>query len=110
MKSVQTQTVKVSIANQEYKLRTDNPDKAKHIASEVDNSIQQLRRKVTDPSTQTLSILTALNFAEQKHEHAEQQEVDKEFVSAELAKMSKLLRKSYQDHLFRDEQLQIIDS
>lgn len=108
--STQTQTVKVSIANQEYNLRTDNPDKAIHLAGEVDSSIQQLRRKVSDPSTQTLSILTALNFAEQHYECAEQQQIDKEFVASELAKMSRLLRKSYQEHLFRDEQLQIIDS
>lgn len=64
--------VKVSIGGKEFTLRGENEFKIKHCAQEVDQQLKTLQGTLTDQSTQTLSLVAALNLAEQKFELQEQ--------------------------------------
>jgi len=85
------QTVRVTILGTEYPLRSNDEDLTKELAAEVDTELKELQSKLPSQSTNTLAVLTALNFAE--HEaHArenERREIDRlasevDYISASI--------------------------
>jgi len=88
-------TVRVKIGNQEYNLRSDNETKLRAVADHVDRQFRQLQTATQEPSTATLSMLTALNVAEEAYELRQQQHVDNEYLASEIEKMIQFLQQSY---------------
>ncbi len=88
------QSVNVKIGGQEYKLRSDDEAKVRHLAEKVDVKIQHLRHKIKEPSTTALTVLTALNIAEEGYELEQRSRFDLEYLSSELEQMGDFLAKS----------------
>ncbi len=88
-------SVKVNIGGQEFNLRADDEEKVRHLAEQVDVKMQHLRHKIQNPSTAALTVLTALNIAEEGHDRMQQQQADISFVTRELERMSDFLESSY---------------
>jgi cell division protein ZapA (FtsZ GTPase activity inhibitor) len=88
-------TVRVKIGNQEYNLRSDNEAKLRAVADQVDRQFRQVQAATQEPSTATLSMLAALNVAEEGYELRQQQQVDNEYLASEIEKMMQFLQQSY---------------
>lgn len=91
-------SVKVHIGGQEYNLRTDDEEKVRQVAEHVDLQMQRLRHKTQDPSTTTLSVLTALNIAEDTYNCRQQQKADTDYITAELEEMAGFLNTCMEGH------------
>jgi cell division protein ZapA (FtsZ GTPase activity inhibitor) len=87
-------TISVKIGGQEYKLRSDDEAKVREVASAVDAQFRQLQSSSKEPSTATLSILTALNIAEQEYDARQQEFTDHQYLASEVEKMVAYLRQS----------------
>ena len=78
------QSIKVSILGNEYPLRSNDEELTRQLAADVDTQLRELQAKLPSQSTTTLSVLTALNYAEQDAQTKQQQLTDLERVAAEL--------------------------
>lgn len=79
---------KVTIGGVEYKLTGDNEELLRKAAAEVDTQFSQIREQYNvSVSVNTLSVLSALNIAENKIQTEEKQKSDKEYLKAELNRM-----------------------
>ncbi len=94
-KTIMTKTVRVKIGGNEYNLRSDDETKVREVAGAVDAQFRQMQGISKEQSTATLSILTALNIAEQEYDTRQQQRIDKAYMAAEVEKMVAYLRQSY---------------
>ncbi len=90
-------TVRVKIGGQEYNLRSDDEAKVLDVAAKVDTQFRMIQGSSKEQSTATLSILTALNVAEQEHDVRQQQQRDKLYLASEVEKMVAYLRQSFGD-------------
>ncbi|TAE28608.1 MAG: cell division protein ZapA [Candidatus Kapaibacterium sp.] len=90
-------TVRVKIGGQEYNLRSDDEAKVRDVAAKVDTQFRLIQGSSKEQSTATLSILTALNVAEQEHDVRQQQQRDKLYLASEVEKMVAYLRQSFGD-------------
>jgi cell division protein ZapA (FtsZ GTPase activity inhibitor) len=93
----QMKTVRVNIAGQDYNLRSEDEGKVRHIAESVDLQMRQLKATIPEPSTTTLSVLTALNIAEKEYDSQKQQTANTAYLLSELETMINFLRQSFQD-------------
>jgi cell division protein ZapA (FtsZ GTPase activity inhibitor) len=92
--------VRVTIGGQEYNLRSDNEAKLREIAASVDKQLRQLQATTTEPSTTTLSVLTALNIAEQEYDTRHQQIANTQYLILELERMKAFARQTFaEEHL-----------
>jgi cell division protein ZapA (FtsZ GTPase activity inhibitor) len=91
--------VRVTIGGQEYNLRSDNEVKLREIATSVDKQLRQLQATTAEPSTTTLSVLTALNIAEQEHDTRHQQIVNTQYLIAEVERMKAFARQTFADEV-----------
>jgi cell division protein ZapA (FtsZ GTPase activity inhibitor) len=89
-------SIRVKIGGQDYNLRSNDENKTRDVARYVDEQMKYLRANAGDKSQATLSILTALNIAEQSYDGSQQANTDKEFVVSELEKMSTFLTDALQ--------------
>ncbi|MBS4000475.1 MAG: cell division protein ZapA [Desulfobulbaceae bacterium] len=79
---------KVTIGGIEYKLTGDNEDLLRRAASEVDTHFSQIREQYSvSVSVNTLSVLSALNIAENKIKSEEKLKSDSEYLKTELNRM-----------------------
>lgn len=78
------QSIKVTILGNEYPLRSNDEELTRQLAGDVDTQLRELQAKLPSQSTTTLSVLTALNYAEQDAQTKQQQLTDLERVAAEL--------------------------
>jgi cell division protein ZapA (FtsZ GTPase activity inhibitor) len=78
------QSIKVTILGNEYPLRSNDEELTKQLAADVDTQLRELQSKLPSQSTTTLSVLTALNYAEQDAQTKQQQLTDLERVAGEL--------------------------
>jgi cell division protein ZapA (FtsZ GTPase activity inhibitor) len=99
-------TVRVKIGGQEYNLRSDDEAKVRDVATMVDTQFRQIQGSSKEQSTATLSILTALNIAEQEYDARQQQQRDKNYLSAEVEKMVVYLRQSFGDKAIGEKMIQ----
>lgn len=88
--------VKVSIGGKEFTLRGENEFKIKHCAQEVDQQLKTLQGTLNDQSTQTLSLVAALNLAEQKFELQEHVYQAQNRLISEIEKMTAFINQSIQ--------------
>jgi cell division protein ZapA (FtsZ GTPase activity inhibitor) len=87
-------TVRVKIGGQEYNLRSEDEAKVRNVAAMVDTQFRTIQGNSKEQSTATLSILTALNIAEQEYDARQQQQRDKLYLASEVEKMVTYLRQS----------------
>lgn len=85
-------TVRVNIGGQEYNLRSEDEEKVRTIAAQVDFQLRHIQNATKEQSTSTLSILTALNIAEKEYELRKQQQIDSQYLVSEVEKMIVFLR------------------
>jgi cell division protein ZapA (FtsZ GTPase activity inhibitor) len=99
-------TVRVKIGGQEYNLRSDDEAKVRDVATMVDTQFRQIQGTSKEQSTATLSILTALNIAEQEYDARQQQQRDKHYLASEVEKMVAYLRQSFGDKAIGEKVIQ----
>jgi cell division protein ZapA (FtsZ GTPase activity inhibitor) len=90
-------TVRVNIAGQDYNLRSDDEVKLRRVAESVDLQMRQLKAMIAEPSTTTLSVLTALNIAEKEYDAQNQQAANTTYLVSELETMISFLRQSFNE-------------
>lgn len=90
-------TVRVKIGGQEYNLRSDDEAKVRDVAAMVDTQFRLIQSNSKEQSTATLSILTALNIAEQQYDTRQQQQRDTLYLASEAEKMVAYLRQSFSE-------------
>jgi cell division protein ZapA (FtsZ GTPase activity inhibitor) len=99
-------TVRVKIGGQEYNLRSDDETKVRDVATMVDTQFRMIQGTSKEQSTATLSILTALNIAEQEYDARQQQQCDKHYLASEIEKMVAYLRQSFGDKVIGEKMIQ----
>jgi cell division protein ZapA (FtsZ GTPase activity inhibitor) len=87
-------TISVKIGGQDYNLRSDDEAKVRAVAAHVDTQFRHLQASSKEPSTATISILTALNIAEQEYDAREQEFINQRYLASEVEKMVAYLRQS----------------
>jgi cell division protein ZapA (FtsZ GTPase activity inhibitor) len=87
-------TINVKIGGQDYNLRSDDEAKVRAVAAVVDSQFRQLQTSSKEPSTATISILTALNIAEQEYDARLQETINQHYLASEVEKMVTYLRQS----------------
>lgn len=92
-----SKSVRVKIGGKDYNLRSDDEEKARVVAEQVDMQMQSLRNRINEQSTVTLSVMTALNIAERDYDCRRQQNADTEYVVTELDKMMQMLNSCYSE-------------
>jgi cell division protein ZapA (FtsZ GTPase activity inhibitor) len=78
------QSIKVTILGNEYPLRSNDEELTRQLAADVDTQLRELQSKFPSQSTTTLSVLTALNYAEQDAQTKQQELTDLERVAGDL--------------------------
>lgn len=91
-----SKTVRVNIGGKDLTLRGENEGRIFASVQVVNMHIQQLQQSLREQSTPTLSLLAALNIAEQYNEVRLQNERDIEFINGELEKMTQYLERAIQ--------------
>ena len=86
-----SKAIRVKISGKEYVLRGDDEQAVLSAAREVDNQFREIQEKQNEHSTNTLSILAALNLAERLHKSERQAETDAEYISQQIEKMVQFL-------------------
>lgn len=88
--------MRVTIGGQAYNLRSDDEAKVREIALTVDTQFRHIQTATKEQSTATLSMLTALNIAEKEYESRKQQQIDMQYLAAEVEEMIAFVRQTYQ--------------
>lgn len=83
--------IRMMIAGKEYSLRADDEITLKLAADLVNQSIDNLESNHPDESYTTLSILAALNIAEQFYNVQNQNKRDIEYLNGEITQMVEYL-------------------
>ena len=86
-------SIRVKIGGKDYNLRGENEEMMKLAAAEVSDQLEILKSSKLEEPLATLSLLTALNIAEQKFISQKQMEVDHNFIINELTNMVDYLNK-----------------
>ena len=89
-------TIKVLIGEREYSLRGEDIDLIKSAATEVNEQLELLRSKSSEPVS-NLSLMAALNIAEKYYSVQKQSEIDLSFLTNELESMALFLRKPIEE-------------
>ena len=83
--------IRVIIGGKEYSLKGDNEQVIRSASEEVNRQFEALGLKHNEESSTTLSVLAALNIAEQSILNKQQLNYDNKFITNELDAMSNFL-------------------
>jgi cell division protein ZapA (FtsZ GTPase activity inhibitor) len=86
-----TASYKVTILGTEYQLRGDDPVRIERAAALVASQIETLRQRAPNQPSGAISILAALNLAEQLLSEREGRDADAAAAAAEVVAIAKLL-------------------
>ncbi len=86
------ETVRVTIGGREYSLVGEDSNLTRNAAEEVNKQIKELKKNYGDESSNTLSVLAALNIAEGSLRDRQQNDTDMKFANIELNKMAEFLK------------------
>ncbi len=87
-------SINVIIDGRKFKLVGDDEELIRNSAIDVDNQLLEFKSRQGELSSSTLTILAALNIAEEKNKLSRDYIIDKHFIIDELAKMSDYLTKT----------------
>lgn len=85
-------TFSISIGNKEYVLTGENELTIKEAAELVDSKIKELKQHYGDEPLNTLTVLAALNIAEQSIQHQNRSNMSNRYLLDELGKMAEYLK------------------
>jgi cell division protein ZapA (FtsZ GTPase activity inhibitor) len=88
------QTVRVTILGTEYPLRSNDELLTKELAADVDEELRELQQKLPSQSTNTLAVLTALNFAEHEAHTKENERREMDRLSSEIEYITQSLEEA----------------
>ncbi len=91
-------SINVIIDGRKFKLVGDDEELIRNSAIDVDNQILEFKSGQGDLSSSTISVLAALNIAEEKNKISREYKTDKHYIIDELAKMSDYLIKTIRIH------------
>lgn len=85
-------SVKVSVANQQFTLKTDATARyVKNLASYVDDKLAEAKKSGRTATTQSLALLAAMNIADELFELREQHDALKREVRERSQRIMKVL-------------------
>lgn len=85
-------TFKITIAGKEYTLSGENEESVRHAAELVDKKIRELRKTYVNEPVSTITVLAALNIAEQNVHKTNTVDKDRLYLVNELTKMADFLK------------------
>lgn len=91
-------SVKIKIGDKEYPL-TGDEELIRQSADVVNTQMEDIKKHISDKSPETLSVLVALNIAEQKILKESKVENDLNFITDELLKMMEHLDSSFETEI-----------
>ncbi len=85
--------IRVKIGGKDYSLRGDDEELLQQAASQVNDKLEELKAKNIEEPAATLSLIAALNIAEEQYSIKKQFEVDSNFIITEINSMVEYLNK-----------------
>ncbi len=84
-------TIEITIGGKKYVLRGEDEERLNYSVRLVDSEYENVRSKHTKETTDTLSVLAALNIAEKQYLTNNQNKIDISFVVSELNQMAEFI-------------------
>ena len=97
MKPVEEQVTTVTIFNQTFRVRGDNPENVQKRAKYVDEKMSELAKQTLTVDTLRIAILAALNIADDYISAREELEEFENRVSESTSRLTELLASPFQE-------------